>query len=164
MKGIEGNLSSLSITDLMQWIEVNRKSGALILKRDSEGRCFCFEEGSLMFASFGEEGRRFVDFLSKEIHIEAGRINETVLLSRENGGSFVSRLIDRKLVPLEFMKAAMEHITEAVLMDILTWTEGSFQFFEELPVFLSGSPVRLNTNHVIFESVRKHDEGARPRR
>lgn len=161
MKGIKGQLSSLSIPDLMQWIEMNRKSGMLIISENKKTRCFCFKEGSVLLASFNEDGKRFGDYLIREAHIEAGRIKEILSISRDKKASFINYLTDNKIVSSEFIKAILEQVSEAVLMDILGWQGGLFQFIEELPDIIEDSPVSLNTSHLVFESVRKYDESLR---
>lgn len=164
MKGIKGELSSLPITDLAQWIEINKKTGVLFLK--SEGKevetssMICFKDGSILLASINEDGRRFGDFLMSDAHVPIAYIEETLERCR-TGGDFISSLTETKSVPAEFMKVAIEHLAESVIMDVLSWPGGSFRFIEELPKFLNGSGVRLNTSHIVFESVRKFDESKR---
>ncbi|MBI4822606.1 MAG: DUF4388 domain-containing protein [Nitrospirae bacterium] len=161
MKGIKGQLSSLPVSDLMQWIEMNRKSGMLIISGDKKSTCFCFKEGSVLLASFNEDGKRFGDYLVREAHIEAGKIKEILSISRDKKASFISYLADNKIVSEDFIKAILEQVSEFVLVDILGWQEGSFQFIEALPDIIGDSPVRLNTSHLVFESVRKYDESLR---
>jgi hypothetical protein len=158
MKGIKGQLSSLSITDLMQWIDMNKKSGVLFVENDRSSKCFCFEEGRLLLASAKEDAKRFGDFLVKEGYLPADAIRQSVRDSREKGRSFLALLIENKQMPPEFMKVSIEHLAESNIMDILAWDEGSFQFVEELPAMLSMSPVKLGINFITFEAVRKHDE------
>ncbi|MDP2167356.1 MAG: DUF4388 domain-containing protein [Thermodesulfovibrionales bacterium] len=161
MKGIKGQLSSLPITDLMQWIEMNRKSGVLFLKRDESGRCICFKDGSILLASSTENGERFGDYITAEANIPGDKLREIVTGSRDKGNSFMRELTESKAVPIELMKAVVEHVVEAVLMDVLGWNEGSFHFVESLPKFVQDGGVSLNTSHTVFESVRKYDEALR---
>lgn len=158
MKGIKGQLSSLPVTDLMQWIEMNRKSGVLFLKRDESGKCICFKDGGILLASSNENGKRFGDYITDKANIPRDRLREIVTNSRDKGTSFIGELTESKAVPIEFMKAAVEHVVEAVLMDVLGWNEGSFHFVESLPKFVQDGGVSLNTSHTVFESVRKYDE------
>lgn len=161
MKGIKGQLSSLPLTDLMQWIEMNRKTGVLLINREDTSRCFCFKDGGILFASSSEDGGRLGDYLSSEAQVPKFKLEEILAESRNKGTSFVKNLTDCKLVPREFMKAIIEHVTESVIMDVLSWSDAAFHFIEQLPQFADGSGISLNTNHVVFESVRKYDESMR---
>ncbi len=158
MKGIKGQLSSLSITDLMQWIDMNKKSGVLFVETDGSSKCFCFEDGRLLLASSRESDRRFGDFLVREGYLPPEEIRHAVDIGRKEGKSFIGYLVDNKKMPAEFVKVSIEHLAENNIMDILAWEEGSFQFVEELPRLMSESPVKLGINFITFEAVRKHDE------
>jgi len=158
MKGIKGQLSSLSITDLMQWIDMNKKSGILFVTREDRNKCFCFEEGRLLMSSAREEGDRFADFVQKEGFINIDGMRSVVQAAQNEGRSFIGIMIDSKILPEEFVKVTVESLAEKNIMDILGWDEGSFQFVEELPKILTKSPIKLGINFITFEAVRKHDE------
>ena len=158
MKGIKGQLSSLSITDLMQWIDMNKKSGVLFVSSDSKSKCFCFEEGRLLLASAKEEGDRFGDFVQKEGYLDLDGMKSAVEEGQQKEKSFIGILIDKKVIPEEFVKVTVEHLAEKNIVDILGWEEGAFQFVEELPKLLMKSPIKLGINFITFEAVRKHDE------
>ncbi len=158
MKGIKGQLSSLSITDLMQWIDMNKKSGVLFVTTDEQNKCFIFEEGRLLLSSAREEGDRFGDFVQKEGYMSLDGLKAAVRDGKDEGRSFIGIMIDNKVMPEQFVKVTVEHLAEKNIMEILGWEEGSFQFIEELPKLLSKSPIKLGINFITFEAVRKHDE------
>ncbi len=158
MKGIKGQLSSLSITDLMQWIDMNKKSGVLFVTTDEQNKCFIFEEGRLLLSSAREEGDRFGDFVQKEGYMNLDGLKAAVRDGKDEGRSFIGIMIDKKVMPEQFVKVTVEHLAEKNIMEILGWEEGSFQFIEELPKLLSKSPIKLGINFITFEAVRKHDE------
>ena len=158
MKGIKGQLSSLSITDLMQWIDMNKKSGVLFVTTDEQNKCFIFEEGRLLLSSAREDGDRFGDFVQKEGYMNLEGLKEAVRDGKEEGRSFIGIMIEKKIMPEQFVKVTVEYLAEKNIIDILGWEEGSFQFVEELPKLLSKSPIKLGINFITFEAVRKHDE------
>lgn len=159
MKGIKGQLSSLSITDLMQWIDMNKKSGVLFVSSSDKSKCFCFEEGRLLLASSREEAGRFADFVQKEGFIDLEGMRSVVNDAKSESRSFIEILIERNIIPEEFIKVSVEALAERNIVDILSWDEdGSFQFVEDLPKLLFQSPIKLGINFITFEAVRKHDE------
>lgn len=162
MKGIKGELGSLPFTDLMQWIEMNRKSGVLFVSRggsDGEAsKCFCFEDGKLLLASSNSDGGRFGDFLSKEGHINIGEIEKAVDMSLKEGIPLITHLTRSGIIPEELMTVAIQQLAEETIAEVLGWHEGSFEFVEKLPRLMAESHVRLHTSHVVFESVRRYDE------
>lgn len=161
MKGINGELSSLPLTDLMQWIEMNRKTGTLFVSSGGAGKCFCFERGKLLLAASNAEGGRFADFISREGKLGRSDLERAVEAGRDEGGSFTGWLIEKGFIGKESLSAAIQRLAEDNVMEVLSWGRGQFKFVEELPRAITGSPVRLNTGFTVFESTRKYDEKVR---
>lgn len=158
MKGIKGQLSSLPITDLMQWIDMNKKSGVLFVSNDASNKCFCFEEGRLLFAASNNEGGRLGDFLAKEGHVSTDALKRAISESKKGNAPLFAYMVENKVIPSEFLKVSVQYMAEQNIADILSWNGGTFEFIEDLPALVSKSPVKLSTNFIVFESVRRHDE------
>jgi hypothetical protein len=158
MKGISGNLSSLSITDLVQWIEISKKSGALFVSNESSSKCFCFNRGKLLFAASKEEGGKFGDIMSNECNVPSGVIRKAISESKKQGVSFIRYMVDNRIISEEFVSAAIKVLAERNIIDILSWSDGSFEFTEALPSYILESPINVNAGYIVFESVRKYDE------
>ena len=126
MKGIKGQLSSLSITDLMQWIDMNKKSGVLFVTTDEQNKCFIFEEGRLLLSSAREDGDRFGDFVQKEGYMNLEGLRQAVKDGQDEGRSFIGIMIDKNVMPEQFVKVTVEYLAEKNIIDILGWEEGSF--------------------------------------
>ena len=158
MKGIKGQLSSLPVTDLMQWIDMNKKSGVLFIAEGSTHTCFCFDEGKLLMAASRSDGMRFGDYLATEGHIGLEAIKTAYTESRRKEISIIGYLMDKKIMPKEFLRVAIQQMAEEIISDILSWQEGTFEFVEELPRVLMDTPIKLSTNFIVFEAVRRFDE------
>lgn len=157
-KGIKGEISAFPLTDILQWIDASRKTGVLIVTGGDESDCLCFEEGKLLLASSRSEGRRLGDFLNTEMQVSLDAIQDALDMARTRSIPFIGLLIDQKIVPEEFMKAALQQTAERVILGILCLHGGTFEFIEEIPSYIKGSPIKLPTNFIVFESVRKFDE------
>lgn len=157
---VRGELKSMPVTDFIQWIEMNKKTGVLSLRRHGEDveKCFCFKEGRIIFVSSRRAGERLGEFLSRNGHIDEEKMTDALFQSRNEGVSFTHYLVEKRIVPKEFLIVAVTQLAEIVLSDILTWEEGWFEFQEGLPEIVMNGPVFLNTSFLILESVRKHDE------
>jgi hypothetical protein len=158
MKGIKGQLSSLPLTDLMQWIDMNKKSGVLFIYGDSMNTCFCFEEGKLLMGASKENGKRLGDFLTSEGQVQIDSIRKACSESRSEGVSLLGYLLNKKIVPREFLSVSIQQMAEEVIAEVLSLEDGSFEFVEELPDLFINTPIKLNTNFIVFEAVRKFDE------
>jgi hypothetical protein len=142
----------------MQWIDMNKKSGVLFISGDSTETCFCFGDGKLLMAASKENGKRFGDILAAEGHVEPEIITKACSESRREGISLLGYLLDKKIMPKEFLSVSVQHMAEERITDVLSLEDGSFEFVEELPNLFMNTPIKLNTNFIVFEAVRKFDE------
>ena len=155
---LKGELESMSIADVFQWIEMNRKTGILAVGRRDLEKYFCFRDGKVAFVSSKKEGERLGEYLSKNGQVDEEKMKEALFRSREEGVPFTRYLMDKKIVPREFLMVAISQLAETLFRDILTWEQGVFEFSDGLPDIIANGPVFINTGYVVFESIRKHDE------
>jgi hypothetical protein len=155
---LKGELRSMPIADVFQWIELNRKTGVLAVGLMEPEKYFCFRDGKVAFVSSKKEGERLGEFLSTNSQIDEEKLKEALFRSREDKVPFTRYLMDKKIVPREFLIVAISQLAEMLLQDILTWEHGIFEFSDGLPEIIANGPVFINTGYIVFESVRKHDE------
>ncbi|GBD98689.1 hypothetical protein BMS3Abin07_00715 [bacterium BMS3Abin07] len=155
---LKGNIKSMGVIDLFQWIEINRKTGVLVMAQEKIEKCFCFREGRIIFVSSRKEGERLGEFLSDNGNIDEESMKNALFKSRDIGIPFTLYLIDNRIVPKEFLMVAIEQLAGILFSDMLDWKRGYFEFIEGLPDIVSNGPVHLNTSYLMFETVRKHNE------
>lgn len=155
---IRGELKSMPITDLFQWIELNKKTGVLALAGEKVEKCFCFQDGKIIFVSSKREGERLGEFLAKNGHIDEEKMKEALFESKATGVPFTQYLIENGVVPKEFLIVTIGQLAEIVFSNLLDWKDGRFEFIDGLPDIVVTGPVHISTSFLVFESVRKHDE------
>lgn len=155
---VRGDLKSMPVTDLFQFIEMNNKTGVLVLAQKRIEKCFCFQDGRIIFVSSKKKGERLGEFLAKTGNVDEDKMKEALFKSSKENVPFTRCLIDDRVVPKEFLMVAIEELAEIMFTDILDWETGKFEFIDGLPELVVNGPVHINTSYLIFESVRKHDE------
>jgi hypothetical protein len=155
---LKGELKSMPITDLFQWIEINKKTGVLALAKKSVEKCFCFRDGRIIFVSSKKKGERLGEFLEKNGQIDEEKLKEALFESKEKKVPFTQYLIDNKIAPKEFLVVSVGQLAEIIFTDALNWGDGKFEFIDGLPDIVSKGPVFLSTSFLVFESVRKRNE------
>lgn len=63
MKNVSGEIDIMALPDVMQWAEVNRKTGTLTFKYQGISKMFYFQQGKIIFVSSQKEGERLGEFL-----------------------------------------------------------------------------------------------------
>jgi tetratricopeptide (TPR) repeat protein len=163
---IEGPLRELGVHDVFQLLDLTRKTGLLRVRselRDNDG-VVQFRNGRVVGASMRDESHRLGRML-----VQAGRITEEELLgalavqiqegeTRRVGeillatGAISQRELDRQV----------RRQIEAVVFELLSWSEGYFSFEEGAPdADLTDEAGALSAEALLMEAARRIDEWAR---
>lgn len=157
-RSIEGSLSLMSLSDLIQWIEGSKKSGTLIATNDEYTRRFFFQDGRLIFVWCDQEGQQLYDAIRDQFGLSMERIMEALKQSEELGISFIGLLSSEEGIPLERMGGLISTLAEQSLTTSLAWRTGSFRFSDFLPAAVLCSPVNIKPTKVLLDSTVQIDE------
>ncbi len=162
---IEGPLRELGIHDVFQLLDLSRKTGTLTVTsqlRDNEG-VVLFENGKVISASIKSNPHRLGDLL-----VRSGRLTDADLASvREAQGKGDTRRFGEILVALGLVTAReierqMRLQIEAVVFELMSWSEGHFRFTEGLTEeALRDASAPLGTESLLMEGARRIDEWSR---
>src|ERR1035438_9041870 len=91
---LEGDIEYMPLTDLLQWVEMNRKTCVLAIAHGEIGTNIYLAEGKIIYASYRNKGVRLGELL-----VRKGVINEAMLLqalseSRKLGKLFTQYLVE----------------------------------------------------------------------
>lgn len=161
---IEGPLRELGIQDVLQLLELARKTGILVVRseRENDEGAVHLERGQIIFAR-RQRSRRL---LGQQL-LRAGRITERELdraleLQRTSPGRRLSEIfLEMGSVSEEELKDQLRFQLEENVYDIMGWEEGHFRFEERQDVFTSGIQVRVRVESLLMESARRIDEWTR---
>jgi hypothetical protein len=162
---IEGPLRELGIHDVFQLLDLSRKTGTLIVTsalRDNEG-VVLFENGKVISASIRSNPHRIGDLL-----VRSGRLTDADLAhvrEAQDGGDrrrFGEILVALGLVTAREMERQMRLQIEAVVFELMSWSEGHFRFTEGLNEdALRDASAPLGTESLLMEGARRIDEWSR---
>lgn len=158
MRKFNGNLSLMSLSDLIQWADNSKRSGTLILSQNSRQKKFYIQNGKIIFIWSNCNGEHFGDFLKVQTAINQDVLDKAFSDSESLGLPFIGYLLSEKLISRDQLSDILRKAAEAVLTDALKWDTGIFEFIDDLPSFVLNSPVILNSAQVLLESVQSFDE------
>ncbi len=162
---IEGPLAELGIHDVFQLLDLSRKTGTLSVTsvmRDNEG-VVLFENGKVISATIRSNPHRIGDLL-----VRSGRLTDADLVRVQQAQSAGDRrrfgeiLIALGLVTAREMERQMRLQIEAVVFELMSWSEGNFRFDEGLnedALLYASTP--LGTESLLMEGARRIDEWSR---
>ncbi len=153
---LKGNLRDFSVTQLLNLVNLARKTGLLTIEGPSDQAAVYFREGKLGYAGFQSEDNSLAGILRR-----AGRLSQrqyAVLRERAKGVS------DKELGLLlvnagyftqqEILEVLKEHYV-GVVQRLFTWVEGFFNFDAEAPPPDGKILTRVDLENLIIEGARQ---------
>lgn len=162
--GIVGNLRTMQLEELLQWLSQSRKTGTLEIKTDKVEKKVFFRDGQIVSTASTRPEEYLGHFL-----VSHGLISETALAKAMELQEATGMLLGKILVTKEILKESDLHQmlklkSEESIYDIFSWPEGDFQFLDEvLPSASSMVPMVLDITAILMEGVQRVDEFRRIR-
>ncbi|HEY58014.1 MAG TPA: DUF4388 domain-containing protein [Anaerolineae bacterium] len=160
--GLKGNLRDFSITQLLNLINLARKTGLLVIQGPNEKAEVYFREGRLAYAGISGEDNSLAGILYRGGKLTRAQYN--VLRQR------ASNLSDKELGLLlvnagyltqqDVLDALKEHYV-AVVRRLFTWAEGLFSFELQAPSPKGKILTRVSLENLIIEGSRQMREWER---
>jgi len=162
--GLQGNLETFSLPEILQLIAVQQKSGVLKLTAGDDVAVIFFEAGRIV--STRDRRRNAKDPL-KPFLVKTGRLTEAQLkqietIEIESRRELTDILLTGNYTTSDDLGRTIEDQIQDTLHQLLTWKTGQYHFSGDgrtVPKFAVN--VRLNTEGLLMESMRRMDEMAR---
>lgn len=156
---IKGDLSVMPLSDILQWIDVSKKTGTLQVYNQGDEKKIYVESGKIVFISSNKEGERLGEYLNRNSHLETTKIKSVLLQSQTMKVPFTQRLIDLKYFTAEQLQDVITKQAGTILLDAIDWTQGTFEFIQdELPSNVLLGPISLNTTELLYEVFKRLED------
>jgi tetratricopeptide (TPR) repeat protein len=162
--GIVGNLRTMQLEELLQWLSQSRKTGTLEIKTDKVEKKVFFRDGQIVATASTRPEEYLGHFL-----VSHGLISETALAKAIELQEATGMLLGKILVTKEILKESDLHQmlklkSEESIYDIFSWPEGEFRFLDDvLPQAHAMVPMVLDVTAILMEGVQRVDEFRRIR-
>jgi hypothetical protein len=156
---LKGNLRDFSITQLLNLVNVARKTGTLIVERSQEQVYVSFREGKLSFARNGADAASLTMVLYRANKLNASQVRAI----NERAGSMSDKelgllLINSNIITQQEILASLQAYYMSMVNRIFTWSEGLFRFENELLPPTDKITVRINLENLIIDGSRRMRE------
>ena len=160
---IAGNLRTMQLSELLQWLSTGLKSGTLVVRGAPGEKRIYFENGRVTSSSSTLErehlGRFLVGFgfITEEELIRALEVQQESRILLGKILVMIGAIKEAELADLVRLKAA------ETIYDIFLWTEGSFAFIDGEVPQLPMVPISSDVTGIVMEGLRRYDEWQRIR-
>lgn len=166
--GVTGSLKDVSVSDVMQFIHLGRRTGTLRLTHDGEKATIGFHNGALVSAEAPRTPSLGELLVSRGV-VDTMHLDAALAVHRHSEGKrpLGQILAATGRVKPEVLRSAIEEQVRLAVAEVLTWDTGYFEFVlgdrpVEGGVVLHPSEVlpdaEINTQMVLLEASRIFDE------
>ncbi|MGA7992889.1 MAG: DUF4388 domain-containing protein, partial [Thermoanaerobaculia bacterium] len=158
---IAGNLRTMQLSELLQWLSTGTKSGTLVVRGAPGEKRIYFQNGRVTSSSSTLErehlGRFLVGFgfITEEELIRALEVQQESRILLGKILVMIGAIKEAELADLIRLKAA------ETIYDIFLWNEGSFAFIDGAIPQVPMVPISSDVTGIVMEGLRRYDEWQR---
>jgi CheY-like chemotaxis protein len=158
--GIQGNLASVPLEEVIQMLGLQRQNGKLVINRNGDVVEVFFRDGLIVFASAMRTGlgtSALEMLLRKYCRLQEDSLQHVLRIAEMTSQSIDAILIQEKLLTAKAFTECVRRCTESSVYKIMTWKQGAFTFEKAAaPVF--SNPIHLKVEDLLLEGARRADE------
>ncbi len=161
--GLKGDLATMSLEDILQWLAVGKKSGVLELRGVLHTKRVSFQEGRIT-AVWSSDPREYLgQYLLAFNRISEEQLREA-LAAQEDENQLLGRiLVSRQLITETEIRRIVQMKVEEAIFDTFLWEMGSFEFHDGAPSQQKSMLLGLDVTGIVLEGARRMDEWKRIR-
>jgi hypothetical protein len=159
---LKGNLRDFSTTQLLNLINLAKKTGTLLVDGPSQAAQLSFRNGKLIYAQLGQEDGNLTSILHK-----AGKLtDDQARVLRERAASSSDKELGLLLInagyvsQTDILLSIRAHVLDIVYR-LITWAEGAFRFDQNVVPGDDRITVPIELENVIIEGARRIRESER---
>ncbi|MGH2522028.1 MAG: DUF4388 domain-containing protein, partial [Anaerolineales bacterium] len=156
---LKGNLRDFSTTQLLNLVNLAKKTGTLVIEGPGQAARMAFRNGKLIYAQMGQEDGNLTSILHK-----AGKLNdEQVKALRTRAANAGDKELGLLLINAGYISQSdiittlRNHVLDVVYR-LFSWVEGMFRFEPDLLPGDDKITVPINLENVIIEGSRRMRE------
>ena len=154
---LKGNLRDFTITQLLNLINLARKTGTLVIEGPTDTARVAFREGKLSYAQYGQEDASLTSILFRNHKISQSQYR----VLKERASQMTDKelgllLINAGYLTQEDILSSLQKYAVDVVRRLFTWVEGFFRFEPELAFLSDGKiTVKVDLENLIIEGSRQ---------
>ena len=158
-----GDLTTISIADLLQWVEAARKSGVLSVQRDGAQRRVLVTEGRITACSSDEPHTLLGQALLARGTIDETTLRDCLAIQARTGGNLGAILVEANAATSEQVVAAVVAKAEETVYSLFDDAGATFRFDDGGTPPVYGIDTDLRIQDVLLKGVQRYDEMRRIR-
>ncbi len=160
--GITGNISTMSLAEVFQWLHTSQKTGTLFIKGpDQTKKEVYFQDGVITSASSSDPSELIGQFLLNTKHITEQQLTEALETQKRDHVLLGRLLLQRNILSKQELMRILRSISEEIIYDLFLWKEGAFEFVDDKLPTREMPSLQLDITHLVLEGAQREDEWIR---
>lgn len=160
---IAGNLKTMPLAELLQWLGQSAKSGTLVIDNHRVQKKVYFRDGRIISSSSTDPREYLGHFLVSYGFISEEELNKAVAMQEQSRMLLGKILTTIGAISEDDLHRLLRQKAEEAVYDVFSWPEGEFRFIDgELPEHAM-IPMSLEVTAIVLEGAHRLDEWRRIR-
>ena len=156
--GITGNLKTMQLGELFQWLSLGSKTGTLLIDGHGVEKRIYFVDGRIASTSSSDQREYLGHFLVSHGYITEEELKMAMEVQEESQILLGRILVMINAIAEPDLLRLMKKKAEESIYDVFLWSEGNFEFVDgDLPD-QKMVPLSLDVTGIIMEGMRRYDE------
>ena len=161
--GIVGNLRTMQLEELLQWLSQSKKNGTLEIVHGRTEKKVFFKDGLILSSASNKPEEYLGHFLVSHGLISEAQLNRAVELQEQSRTLLGMILVKNGAIAERDLTRMLRLKAEESIYDIFSWAEGDFRFLDDMLPESAMVPMRMDVTGIVMEGVQRVDEWRRIR-
>jgi hypothetical protein len=157
---LEGTLKDVGLSDILQLLSMQKKTGVLTVSRGKDLVTVCFEKGEVVFADEFQrsEQERLGAILLKSKLLTPQQLLKAAEIQKQTLQKLGFILVNDGFINHEQLKEALQTQIKETVFKLFRWEDGDFKFTQEAVAYDPSIYTPLHTDFLVMEGIRRIDE------
>jgi hypothetical protein len=160
---LSGRLKTMDLPEVLQWVAIGRKTGALVFFRDKSRIHIYIKDGQIISSRSNDPTKQLGQFLLFQGKITEPQLKQAFEMHQRHNIQLGKMFVIENLVSQEDVESALRERTEEIIYDLFLWDDGYFHFTAGEINLGDLIQIKVDINTVLFEGIRRKDEWVRIR-
>ncbi|HEV7519410.1 MAG TPA: DUF4388 domain-containing protein [Thermoanaerobaculia bacterium] len=162
--GIVGNLKTMQLEELLQWLSQSKKNGTLEINNGKVEKKIFFKDGRIISSASTNPEEYLGHFLVSHGLINELELTKAIELQEQTHMLLGKILVTTGAIEEKALHRLLRLKAEESIYNIFSWGEGEFRFLDDVLPENTMVPMNLDVTAIVLEGVQRVDEWRRIRK